>query len=192
MPAGYGQTAAIDTADWNFIVPLKCPMRLPGSRLKGTMTAAFGGPPAAEIDSADGSISWVADDEGLTRALIVKVKKAARGGWRATGPAGQAAQVTVVFDVHRYVDGSDADEWLGRTSVLVLPASDSELVTQGFGTQPILINKQPEGGILLPALQTGPQGPGIALPVGYDPIADAGKTYGVQIIAGVPTLVPLT
>lgn len=46
--------------------------------------------------------------------------------------------------------------------------------------------------MLLPALQTGPRGPGIALPPGYDPVADAGKTFGVQVVAGALVLVPLT
>jgi hypothetical protein len=160
MPSGYGQTAVLDTADWKLIVPLKTPLNFTGSRLTATMTGAFGGPAAAEIDSDDGSISWIADPiTGLSTAVIVQVPKAARGGWRATNVGGQAAQITVAFDVHRFVAGSPADEWLGRSSVLVLPASDSDLVLAGYGTQPILINKQPAGGILLPALQTGPQGP---------------------------------
>ncbi|SFM82732.1 hypothetical protein [Methylobacterium pseudosasicola] len=192
MPAGSGQTAVIDTADWRLIVPMKCPLNLSGSRLTATMTGAFGGPAAAEIDSEDGSISWAADPiTGLSTAVIIIVPKAARGDWRATGASGQAAAVTVAFDIHRTVAGSPADEWLGRSWVLVLPASDSDLVLAGLGTQPVLISKQPAGGILLPALQTGPQGPGIALPDGYDPIADAGKTFGVQVIGGVLTLVLL-
>jgi len=160
MPAGSGQTAVIDTADWRLIAPMKCPLNLSGSRLTATMTCAFGGPAAAEIDSRDGSISWVADPiTGLSTAVIIIVPKAARGDWRAIGASGQAAAVTVAFDIHRTLAGSPADEWLGRSSVLVLPASDSELVLASFSTQPILINKQPAGSILLPALQTGPQGP---------------------------------
>ncbi|MFB0493004.1 hypothetical protein ABIE45_005590 [Methylobacterium sp. OAE515] len=191
MSACLGRTAVIDTADWRLIVPMKCPLNLSGSRLWGKMTASFGGEPAAEINSDDGSISWIADANGLTTALIVIVPKAARGDWRAAGPGGVAAPVTVVVDVHRSVTGSTADEWLGRTSALVLPASDSELVIAGGGAQPILINRQPEGGVLLPALQIGPQGPGITLPVGYDPVADAGKTYGVRVVNGALVLVAL-
>ena len=184
MPAGSGQTAVIDTADWRLIVPMKCPLNLSGSRLTATMTGAFGGPAAAEIDSEDGSISWVADPiTGVSTAVIVIVPKAMRGDWRATGANGQAAAVTVAFDIHRLVAGSPADEWLGRSWVLVLPASDSELVLAGAGTQPILIGKQPAGGVLLPALQTGPQGPGIAPPT-FDNVADEGKTFGLKVVNG--------
>lgn len=192
MHACSGRTAVVDTADWRLIVPLRTPLNLSGTRLRATMTPAFGGPPAAQIDSDDGSISWVADPvTGLSTAVIVIVSVAARGGWRAAGSSGQPVPITVAFDVHRTVTGSTADEWLGRSSVLVLPATDSELVLAGAGTQPILVSKQPEGGVLLPAFQTGPQGPGIALPAGYDPVADAGKIFGVQVVAGALMLVPL-
>ena len=122
--------------------------------------------------------------------MIIIVPKAARGDWRATGTRGQAAAVTVAFDIHRTVSGSPADEWLGRSWVLVLPASDSELVLAGAGTQPVLIGKQPAGGVLLPALQTGPQGPGIAPPT-FDPVTDEGKTFGLKVVNGALTWVAI-
>lgn len=142
MHSCIGQSAVIDTADWRLIVPLRTPLNLSGSRLRGTMTPAFGGPPAADIDSDDGSISWVADPvTGLSKAVIVIVSAASRGGWRAAGPGGQPVLINVAFDVHRTMVGSTADEWLGRSRVLVLPATDSELVLAGAGTQPLLISK---------------------------------------------------
>jgi hypothetical protein len=192
MPACTGRTAVIDTADWRLIVPLRTSLSLSGSRLRATMTGAFGGPAAAQIDSDSGAISWVSDPvTGLSSAVIVIVPVAARGDWRAAGPDGRPVQITVAFDVHRTVAGSDADEWLGRSSVLVLPATDSEAVLAGAGPNPILVDRQPETGVLLPALQVGPQGPGIALPVGYNPVADAGKTYGVRVVDGALVLVAL-
>lgn len=148
-----GQTAVIDTADWALIVPIRPPLNLTGSRLRATLAPARGGPPACTIDSADGSISWVADASGVSDYLIIRAAKSLRGSWQATLPT------SVFFDVHRSVVGSAADEWLGRTNVLVLPGSDSSIVTQPQASGFVLIPGQPCTGVLLPTLQTGPQGP---------------------------------
>ena len=150
-------TAVIDTADWRLAVPLKTALDLTGSRLTAAMTRDFGGAPAASVDSADGSITWTPDPAtGLTSSIVITVPKARRGTWLAS----QA--LTLIFDVHRTVEGSDADEHLGRSSLYVMPASDSAFVAQRRGgANPILA--APYGSaVLLPALQTGPQGrPGV-------------------------------
>ncbi|WP_170249283.1 hypothetical protein [Methylobacterium haplocladii] len=117
------------------------------------MTGSFGGPEAVALDSANGAITWIADTNGLTDSLILSVPKAARGGWLASTPT------TLVFDVHRTVTGSTIDEWLGRSSVRVLPATDSALVRQQAAFTQILVAGQPGSGVVLPALTTGPQGP---------------------------------
>lgn len=186
-------TTVIDTADWSLVVPLKPALNLTGSRLTAAMTGQFGGAPAAEIDSDAGSITWTADPTtGLTGALTISVPKVARGAWSAIGANSLPRPVTLFFDVHRTVAGSTKDEWLGRSSVLILPGTDSAAVTaQASGFQPVLVAAQPCSGAVLPALQTGPQGPGLALPANFDPVADAGKIFGVQIVNGVMTLVAL-
>lgn len=168
-------TAVIDTADWRLAVPLKTALDLTGSRLTAAMTRDFGGAPAASVDSADGSITWTPDPAtGLTSSIVITVPKARRGTWLAS----QA--LTLIFDVHRTVEGSDADEHLGRSSLYVMPASDSAFVAQRRGgANPILA--APYGSaVLLPALQTGPQGrPGLALPPFPDDAATVNYTLSL-------------
>lgn len=188
------RTNVIDTADWRLVVPLRTPMALAGSRLTAVMTPISGGPSIAALDSAAGSIAWSADAQGLTGSLSLSVPVAARGGWLA------AAQTTLVFDVHRTVAGSATDEWVGRSFVLVLPASDSALVRGRESFSPVLVAGQPNAPAVLPALAVGPQGPANTdyidervaelralllaslIPLPAQP--EDGTVYGLQVVGG--------
>ena len=185
-------TTLIDTAGWQVVVPVKPARNFTGSRLTATVAPQFGGK-VVDLDSAvlvpgyDGAhqIDWTADAEGLTSQLILTVTNAMRGGWSATGPNGLPGLVTLFADVKRTVSGSTRDpEALGRTSFAVMPGTDSAAVTAAAGSfQAVLAPLQGLQAITATALQVGPQGPGFPLPT-FDPVADAGKTFGLRVIDG--------
>ncbi|WP_342106272.1 hypothetical protein [Methylobacterium sp. SI9] len=154
MPAGYGPTAVIDTADWDIVVPLLSPFDPTGSRLEAAISPGMGGPAIATVSTDDGSLAWMLNQTGKAVAVNVHVPVAARDGW-------QAAQKTVLgFDFHRTVVGSTKDEWFGAQTITfqVYPASDSALAMLGAG---FLYGGRPaaSGKATTPPLQIGPQGP---------------------------------
>lgn len=194
-------TTVIDTADWALVVPLKPALNLTGSQLTATMTGSFGGAPAAVLDSANGSITWTADTTGpggipLTSYLLISVPEAARNGWAAIGPNGLPGPVTVFFDAHRTTTGSTKDEWLGRSSVLVLPGTDAPGVLAAVGGfQAVLTAGQPGGAATLAALTVGPQGPAGSVintyPVAITQDGQTAIPYPVQSPPTLPSTVHL-
>jgi hypothetical protein len=185
-------TTLIDTAGWQVVVPIKPALNLAGSRLTATLADRFGGAvvaldSAVEVPGYDGAhqIDWTADADGLTDHLVLTVTRAMRGTWLATGPNGLPGLVTLFADVLRTVAGSSRDpEPLGQTSFAVRPGTDSPAVAAAAGSfQAVLVAASGLQAVTATALQVGPQGPGFPLPA-FDPVADAGKTFGLRVVDG--------
>ncbi|MCJ2053979.1 hypothetical protein [Methylobacterium sp. J-070] len=194
-------TTVIDTAGWQVVVPIKPALNLAGSRLTATLADRFGGAVVAldstvEVPGYDGAheIDWTADPiTHLTDSLVLTVTKAMRGTWLATGPNGLPGLVTLFADVQRTVAGSSRDpEPLGRISFSVLPGTDSPAVAAASGSFQAVLTAVPGlQAVTATALQVGPQGPGFPLPT-FDPVADAGKTFGLRVVDGALAWVVLT
>ncbi|MGU3386940.1 hypothetical protein ACLBYG_20685 [Methylobacterium sp. D53M] len=181
----------IDTAGWQVVVPLKPAVNLAGAHLTATVAERFGGIVVA-LDSTvlvpgygARQIDWSVDANGLSDRLVLTITRAMRGDWLATAANGLPGLVTLFADVKRTVAGSTRDpETLGRTSIVVVPGTDSPAVAAARGSFQAVLAPVPQ---LLPvsgtALVMGPQGPGFPLPA-FDPIADEGKTFGMRVVNG--------
>ena len=184
-------TTVIDTAGWQVVVPLKPALKLAGSRLTATLAPQFGGT-VVDLDSAvlvpgyDGThqIDWTADANGLTDRLVLTATRAMRGSWLAAGPNGLPGLVTLFADVKRTVAGSGRDpELLTRASFAVVPGTDSPAVAAAAGSFQAVLSTQGFQTITATATAIGPQGPGFPFP-DFDPVADAGKTFGLRVVDG--------
>ena len=186
-------TTVIDTAGWQVVVPLKPALDLTGSRLTATFADRFGGAvvaldSAVEVPGYDGArqIGWAADPvTRLTDRLVLTFTRAMRGAWLATGPNGLPGLVTLFADVKRTVAGSARDpELLTRASFAVVPGTDLPAVAAAVGSFQAVLSTQGFQTITATATAVGPQGPGFPFP-DFDPVADAGKTFGLRVVDGV-------